>query len=1543
MSNSRSESQNAPFSRKRSNTVQSLLRPRPPSPIQVGDSKTLTLWVDHNSSDVSFNPEWWPGVCEGDMVKVTYEDPEKPQNGAGFLFIVIPRSAVGEKPNLQISVTPSIADAFGWRNNTEVTLTKVEQATHCADYIEIVFQDQYLGRCDMWRLGKQLQGRCLYVDQELSFVGSAVGKVQNMYIAGKGVSAALITSTTKAIYRSLSAKVTIFIQVCRELWEFAGDGERYNEKIVHSFLPALFRRWRDSGTNHIITIVLISRVYYEESEIEYASGPLRQDDEGSWYKDFFKVITDLEVVQDWKATLVSLKDSFWAFKRDILLTHHYHRAVLVPSSAGAEPDPLDQVRLVGQISFAHDGPILEALNLALNPTETHYVDRSLNLTGACSIIITPGTGYYRVPKRLLRLTTTRMLDQGFGVDLVSLAKPPLHQSPIFSFIGVEPEIKSEKDSRNGGRALDPLWGGTDDLADVPISDKKTFWWEPFWMAVSVWDQQMDLPFREDRFVARAKMHQIQMLGLLAHEVLASIQVPFLPDSSDYLPTPTDGHPLDREELAKQNADNFDLERFALRKTPTLTAPPNRNTISPSVSTSLGHSSSLRSSHEKRASIIQSKAAAAGRIPPIVESPRMIYKELPPEEDYTATTMVKEGLSRTSSQSSMHSSVSLNDSLRTPEKNRRREPPSSAVVGSKFTPSWLFNPFRSGSSQPQTSPVSVGAVTSVSATAVSSSKTLTIPSSRGAAPASSPTPLSTSRPPRPVAIKGTPSRRSTLSQRSEDGPDSSGRSSYTKYSPSNASPREDSTFVGRHATLTNLALQHAAAASPSNAYPRTNPLRPGASIQYTQHSLASRWQHMFPQPVLKHQIKWKSMVTPGCLPLTTEHFPTRVELDTSYDVFSYDFVVDPPEMRSFFVKSPVTGRESPDQARQAWALVVMREMAAIRLAQGFQFVVRPRKSHVKTEDREPRASKFYPLDDDRSPKPAGASEIFQSTIEPVYLSMNNEIHCISYSGEAIQVRRYVRRMVQAQPFEYQCLVWPKLGQGYTELKTSFVSQGLENYGWNRVDMLVAGYEHQINESLRYWRTRFVVIPTIEPPPTMTGPSGEKLNDEEVRLLGTDRLAELFTKVRWAPPGDKASLYPPIRFLPTYLGPAASVMDEHIVSQLDEIQATGPMGKKVKSERDIGEMSLSSIAKAMRDDTSFPIKDHKWHKAIYQDSFTGYEFVSWLVREFRDVSTREQGTEWGSKLQEQGLIQHCRGLHGFLDGHYFYQLKGEYAVARTPSKGGLWFRTNRNVSGEGATSGHYPSSGHKQPLRRTKKRLVLSQTLVVDVDPPKKSDQAENVILHYDIIHNPATVFHFELNWIGTTARCIEDVVRLWSRTIERYGLKLVEAYVTQISDIRDRNPFQSCFPLRPVIPAPIVPDLEKRVPEGTQTAHYFEHALLRKFNFILDIEAGELYSDRVDVFYSYRRSSFAHSQFVHRTGVAFVQVLGGSQGFLFLTNRLMAPGRMGESRRGRPAEAAEELRKQMQAFCADRGALIRFYDEQLGLLPKEPPEPPELSI
>lgn len=204
----------------------------------------------------------------------------------------------------------------------------------------------------------------------------------------------------------------------------------------------------------------------------------------------------------------------------------------------------------------------------------------------------------------------------------------------------------------------------------------------------------------------------------------------------------------------------------------------------------------------------------------------------------------------------------------------------------------------------------------------------------------------------------------------------------------------------------------------------------------------------------------------------------------------------------------------------------------------------------------------------------------------------------------------------------------------------------------------------------------------------------------------------------------------------------------------------------------------------------------------------------------------------------------------------------------------------------------------------------------------------------------------MQWIGTTARCIEDQLKQWSRTIERYGLKLVEAYVGQICDIREQNPLQSCYPVRLSVPPPVVPDLEKRVLEGTQTRNYFEGALLRRFGFVLDIEAADTYPEQIDPVYSYRRAPFKYSQWVHRSGAVFAQVLGGTSGFLFLINRLMAPGRIGtslKSKEDRLSALADEVMFKMSDLCSDPASLNGFYEEEIAALAPVPEDPPPLKL
>ncbi|KEP52401.1 vacuolar membrane-associated protein IML1 [Rhizoctonia solani 123E] len=1543
--------------RKRSSTISSMLPP--PPQLNVGQTKWITLWAADphvagsrvNIADITLNRESWPGLAPGDVIRVSSG---KGQDSDGVLFIVPPDDATRPAPN-QITVARPIANFFGFKNHSDILLTKIDRSTAIVDYVEIEFRDQYLGRCEMWRLSNSLKNSCVYVGQKVNFIGCISAAIRSIYVKGKRATSGIMDASTKTIFRSLSAKTTIFVQVCKELWEFADDGERFTEKIVHSFFPELIHRWEEHHTNHVITVVLISRVFYDTTELEYAAGPLRQTDDGQWYKDFFKVVVDLEVVSNWTEVLRDLKEAFWTFQRDILLTHHFHRK----TEAGGE------VKLVGTISFAHDGPVLEALNLALNPTEAHYIDRSLSLTGSSVILITPGTGYFRVQKQLLRLTTLRMLDQGFGLDLVCLAKRPLHTSPIFSFQGIEPTPVPL--SEGISRATDPLWGGGRAEFEQSPKDLKTFWWEPFWVSASFWDKQRDMPFREDRFVTRARMYEVQMLGLLEHDVTATISLPHV-DLNTISPTsPGSPNPKEARRLAREM---FDKNIFApINKEPHFhhdghhhhhhshTQPGSNETSGPSTAHATDMESSqsslndlleehtkreaqpmpmlpfknVRKPNLRRASTSVSTSRVRIEAPSFKgHSPEPLPALTLPTVDTTFSTPTRSGISHRSVSPSQESIRSTS----TVSSNRRK---GGAGTLSSLAKNWFFTPFRPTAST-AASTVHIERQADDIATGP-----LLPPISPIAPP-----PKISPAPPDPITItkrKAEPKRIQRVAL--ED----------------SASPSDDpAAALRRTGTLANpttptIPLQPEL----------TNPCRPGSTLPENQTTLARRWQHLFPRPTFQHQIKWRSICTPACLPLSVDYIPPQREVNATWRDYDYIVMLNSEDIRSSFL----LGADDENMDQDDQALLVMRGMAELRLTQGFQFVVAKPKSErsadEKPHSRQPKApGKGFPvvagLALDR-PYPMGISEVLKTARDAVCLSMSDQIQQLSYDPitGAVLVRRWIRRSSHpTDPFQYQCLVWPKLGTGYTEVSTSFSFPVLEEYGWNRTDTLVAGYERDLSDALRYWRTRYLVIPSEDSPPApfrgSTG-EGETLDEEEIRLLGvTERLAELFSRARWLRP-DETDLPPP-RFVETTLDPAVCVLDDSLMTQIEELHARGPLKKKRLSERVLEEMSLGSIARAMREENGVPIKEHKWHGIQYPDSFTGREFVSWLVREFKDVSTREQGIEHGNRLLSAGLFEHCRGTHGLLDGHYYYRLAGEFA-APTTNKARQWFRSAatlhsrpsvEDVKGSGPIPGPVP--GPPGPVgrsmfapRRPRRRLVLSQTMTVDVDPLRRSDQAERVILHHDVIHNPMTAFHFELNWLGTTARFIDDVIISWNHALKRYGLKIVEAYVDQITDINRTNVFQSCFPISLALAPPTIPDLAKRVPEGTQVEQYFECAILKHFGYILDISAGTNYPESVEVFYSYRRDPFTYSQFVHKSGLAFCQVVGGTEGFRWLTNRLLAPGNYAMGAQGKPKHhtRADEIRRELGAFCADETRLREFYDDVVGKLLPPPPPPPVVAV
>ena len=93
-------------------------------------------------------------------------------------------------------------------------------------------------------------------------------------------------------------------------------------------------------------------------------------------------------------------------------------------------------------------------------------------------------------------------------------------------------------------------------------------------------------------------------------------------------------------------------------------------------------------------------------------------------------------------------------------------------------------------------------------------------------------------------------------------------------------------------------------------------------------------------------------------------------------------------------------------------------------------------------------------------------------------------------------------------------------------------------------------------------------------------------------------------------------------------------------------------------------------------------------------------------------------------------------------------------------------------------------------------------------------------------------------------------------------------------------------------------------------------------------ASRHYPASVDVFYSYRSTAFDHSQWVHRSGLVFIQVLEDGVTLAWLNNRLASTRQVASTDRlrERPATRADHLCGKLENLCTNPVALNVFWKE-----------------
>ena len=614
-------------------------------------------------------------------------------------------------------------------------------------------------------------------------------------------------------------------------------------------------------------------------------------------------------------------------------------------------------------------------------------------------VITPGTGHFAVDKNLLRLTTERMIDHGIALDLVCLTKMPLHSVPLFSYVAQKPKGIVVSETNEGTRTKP----GTPDLLyfdahmsaalDTELADcycklnddmvgAKLMVAIPKWVACSFYSKTHDKPFRPDRFVPRCKMYDIQMLGILDHN-LTTVTVPLL--DVDDLPAPVKDQTLDDR---KRIRNEFDARTFGFVQPEPIEddKPDSPDGSSPgSVVGSLTVPRSYQSARlaaRRMQEKIKPKSTEQGADPISAGLANAQAESLPrghvkPSDRQTRQITIAEHEPLDLQRRSFRSPSPIPSSLTSTRFLSEQPRP---LMGSIATNAPLSPPMLpTDPSSPAKSMLSVRndtASVNEPGSGLSTPRATITPIARKIKPKSSKASLariasnwmfSLSRAQPSFATAATETvGRTHVSNPVQTDASTGGLSHQLPESPSRSiakstprtvpgapiitpsTPSPDRTKPTKPLPVPNVnstrgqttdddmaksykkmsrshgsSIDHTVMINNQSRHVHVNPCKPKLNTDGFAGD-GRRWQHIRPTPAKdnKQLIKWSSLCAPACLPLTTDYMPTSQDIINYYEANSYDIACFPDQI-SFLIRSNVGHQNLP--------LAVMTEMASQRLA------------------------------------------------------------------------------------------------------------------------------------------------------------------------------------------------------------------------------------------------------------------------------------------------------------------------------------------------------------------------------------------------------------------------------------------------------------------------------------------------------------------------------------------------------------------------------------------------------------------------------------
>ncbi|CEP65044.1 GTPase-activating protein IML1 LALA0_S18e00452g [Lachancea lanzarotensis] len=666
----------------------------------------------------------------------------------------------------------------------------------------------------------------------------------------------------------------------------------------------------------------------------------------------------------------------------------------------------------------------------------------------------------------------------------------------------------------------------------------------------------------------------------------------------------------------------------------------------------------------------------------------------------------------------------------------------------------------------------------------------------------------------------------------------------------------------------------------------NPSRPMSS-ERAGALITPQYRDVYPKYVAKRYTKWRSLTTPAELPVTISSFPIKSDFEQNFTFTNHSVILN-----------------SDQTVENQTAYDLLRDMIYVRLIAGFQICIGSSVEKIETSkgngSESRKVAKYLTRENYMNVK--------------LYMMFAEEIHKLSCDFDGtIDVQRHIRKDFIDQSNRiptYNPQIKTRYENSYRDTMTDPLKLERERFNWNQLDQMLAGYDDAVMEkNKKQFRSKFVVLPSDISPNTFSSTingRAEVLTAEEIRLEGLRRLITTIYRSRYkgADEGSgsrsrKEEIAPEILF---YTGSLFSFIDE----QTEILKMAAPAKGDNMFLKDSDALSkaidISELAYKMQyAKNHLKLVNRKWHWKKHHNCFLGLELVNWLIESFVDIDTRDDAVAYGQDLMNQGLFAHVENRHGFLDGHYFYQITSKYVKTsepktadvdeetselvnaykkRTSKENSFGDRESKNTEAAGSVA------GAENDTESEKSVVLLSNVITVNADIGRRSYKPEICKVHYDRVHNPDHCFHIRLEWLTATPKFIDDLINSWARLCKRYGLKLVEVPWNELCTIPLSNPFHTFVDITLAINPWEDPDFkDERLIE--QRPFYYHTYLLEKNGFFIDNRATNLLQRSIaghEVVYSWGLPKFKYAQYIHFTGAYIAEIRENGNLFLAPNNR-----------------------------------------------------------